>query len=114
VIFGGVGTGMCDPGVHHPVGLHRGQWSVGRQILGKKVRPTTSDGVLVVLVFPLTILVLTPSPHCRRLRDVEHHQSARTGCRRSYAFVGTVTTSRRSAELNANTRWYSLRSDSRC
>jgi len=61
VIFGGVGADVRHPRIHHPVGVHCGpDGGTDAEYLGKRVQAyDVQMAMLVILVFPLTILVLT-------------------------------------------------------
>src|SRR6185436_13495103 len=114
VIFGGVGAGMYGILVFIILSVFIAGLMVGRtpEYLGKKVQAyDVQMAMLVVLVFPLTILVLTaisvvapgfgtssilnPGPH--GLSEILYAFTSATGNNGS-AFGG----------LNANTRWYNL------
>ncbi len=114
VIFGGVGAGMYGILVFVILSVFIAGLMVGRtpEYLGKKVQAyDVQMAMLVVLVFPLTILVLTaissvsssfgtssilnPGPH--GLSEILYGYTSGTGNNGS-AFAG----------LNANTRWYNL------
>ena len=104
VIFGGVGAGMYGILVFIILSVFIAGLMVGRtpEYLGKKVQAyDVQMAMLVVLVFPLTILVLTAiSVVVAELRHVEHPQS---GAARPVARSSTrsrpapATTARRSA-----------------
>ena len=105
VIFGGVGAGMYGMLVFIILSVFIAGLMVGRtpEYLGKKIQAyDVQMAMLVVLVFPLTILVFTgdlgrSSP---ALRHVEHRRTrARTACRRSStrSRPAPATTARRSA-----------------
>jgi K+-transporting ATPase ATPase A chain len=114
VIFGGVGAGMYGILVFIILSVFIAGLMVGRtpEYLGKKVQAyDVQMAMLVVLVFPLTILVLTaisvmspgfgtssvlnPGPH--GLSEI------------LYAFVsGTGNNGSAFAGLNANTHWYNV------
>ena len=114
VIFGGVGAGMYGILVFIVLSVFIAGLMVGRtpEYLGKKVQAyDVQMAMLVILVFPLTILVLTavsvvsssfgtssilnPGPH--GLSEILYGFTSGTGNNGS-AFGG----------LNANTRWYNL------
>jgi K+-transporting ATPase ATPase A chain len=114
VIFGGVGAGMYGILVFVILSVFIAGLMVGRtpEYLGKKVQAyDVQMAMLVVLVFPLTILVFTaisvlspsfgtssilnPGPH--GLSEILYAFTSGTGNNGS-AFGG----------LNANTRWYNL------
>jgi K+-transporting ATPase ATPase A chain len=114
VIFGGVGAGMYGILVFIILSVFIAGLMVGRtpEYLGKKVQAyDVQMAMLVVLVFPLTILVLTaisvvspdfgtssilnPGPH--GLSEILYAFTSGTGNNGS-AFGG----------LNANTRWYNV------
>jgi K+-transporting ATPase ATPase A chain len=114
VIFGGVGSGMYGILVYIILSVFIAGLMVGRtpEYLGKKVQAyDVQMAMLVVLVFPLTILVLTaisvvapsfgtssilnPGPH--GLSEILYAFTSVTGNNGS-AFAG----------LNANTHWYNL------
>jgi K+-transporting ATPase ATPase A chain len=114
VIFGGVGAGMYGILVYIILSVFIAGLMVGRtpEYLGKKVQAyDVQMAMLVVLVFPLTILVLTaisvvapsfgtssilnPGPH--GLSEILYAFTSVTGNNGS-AFAG----------LNANTHWYNL------
>jgi potassium-transporting ATPase potassium-binding subunit len=114
VIFGGVGAGMYGILVFIILSVFIAGLMVGRtpEYLGKKVQAyDVQMAMLVVLVFPLTILVLTgisvisssfgtssilnPGPH--GLSEILYAFTSGTGNNGS-AFGG----------LNANTKWYNL------
>jgi K+-transporting ATPase ATPase A chain len=114
VIFGGVGAGMYGILVFIILSVFIAGLMVGRtpEYLGKKVQAyDVQMAMLVVLVFPLTILVLTaisvvspdfgtssilnPGPH--GLSEILYAFTSGTGNNGS-AFGG----------LNANTRWYNI------
>ena len=104
VIFGGVGAGMYGILVFIILSVFIAGLMVGRtpEYLGKKVQAyDVQMAMLVVLVFPLTILVLTAiSVVVAELRHVEHHQSraARPLARSSTPSPpAPATTARRSA-----------------
>jgi K+-transporting ATPase ATPase A chain len=114
VIFGGVGAGMYGILVYIILSVFIAGLMVGRtpEYLGKKIQAyDVQMAMLVVLVFPLTILVLTafsvvspgfgtsgifnPGPH--GLSEI------------LYAFTsGTANNGSAFAGLTANTRWYNL------
>jgi K+-transporting ATPase ATPase A chain len=114
VIFGGVGSGLYGVLVFVILSVFIAGLMVGRtpEYLGKKIQAyDVQMAMLVVLVFPLTILVLTaisvvaprfgtpsilnPGPH--GLTEILYAFTSATGNNGS-AFAG----------LNANTRWYNL------
>ena len=114
VIFGGVGAGMYGILVFIVLSVFIAGLMVGRtpEYLGKKIQAyDVQMAMLVVLVFPLTILVLTavsmvapsfgtssilnPGPH--GLSEILYAFTSGTGNNGS-AFGG----------LNANTRWYNV------
>ncbi len=114
VIFGGVGAGMYGILVFIILAVFIAGLMVGRtpEYLGKKVQAyEVQMAMLVVLVFPLTILVLTamsvvspafgtssilnPGPH--GLSEILYAFTSATGNNGS-AFAG----------LSANTRWYNV------
>ncbi len=114
VIFGGVGAGMYGILVYIILSVFIAGLMVGRtpEYLGKKVQAyDVQMAMLVVLVFPLTILVLTgisvvapgfgtssilnPGPH--GLSEI------------LYAFTsGTANNGSAFAGLSANTKWYNV------
>jgi K+-transporting ATPase ATPase A chain len=114
VIFGGVGAGMYGILVFIVLSVFIAGLMVGRtpEYLGKKIQAyDVQMAMLVILVFPLTILVLTaisvvapafgtssvlnPGPH--GLSEILYAYTSGTGNNGS-AFGG----------LNANTRWYNV------
>ena len=86
VIFGGVGAGMYGMLVFIILSVFIAGLMVGRtpEYLGKKVQAyDVQMAMLVVLVFPLTILVFTAiSVGVAELRHVEHHEPGPHGLSR--------------------------------
>ena len=114
VIFGGVGAGMYGILVFIIVSVFIAGLMVGRtpEYLGKKVQAyDVQMAMLVVLVFPLTILVLTaisvvsPSFGTSSITNPGPHGLSQI----LYAFTsGTGNNGSAFGGLIANTRWYNL------
>src|SRR6266446_567200 len=112
VIFGGVGAGMYGILVFIVLSVFIAGLMVGRtpEYLGKKIQAyDVQMAMLVVLVFPLTILVLTgisvlsPSFGLSSLANSGPHGLSEI----LYAFTsGTGNNGSAFAGLNANTKWY--------
>jgi K+-transporting ATPase ATPase A chain len=112
VIFGGVGAGMYGILVFIVLSVFIAGLMVGRtpEYLGKKIQAyDVQMAMLVVLVFPLTILVLTgismvsPSFGTSSLANQGPHGLSEI----LYAFTsGTGNNGSALAGLGANTRWY--------
>jgi K+-transporting ATPase ATPase A chain len=112
VIFGGVGAGMYGILVFIVLSVFIAGLMVGRtpEYLGKKIQAyDVQMAMLVVLVFPLTILVLTgisiasPAFGLPSLNNAGPHGLSEI----LYAFTsGTGNNGSAFAGLNANTRWY--------
>jgi K+-transporting ATPase ATPase A chain len=112
VIFGGVGAGMYGILVFIVLSVFIAGLMVGRtpEYLGKKIQAyDVQMAMLVVLVFPLTILVLTgisvlsPSFGLSSLTNTGPHGLSEI----LYAFTsGTGNNGSAFAGLNANTLWY--------
>jgi K+-transporting ATPase ATPase A chain len=112
VIFGGVGAGMYGILVFIVLSVFIAGLMVGRtpEYLGKKIQAyDVQMAMLVVLVFPLTILVLTgismvaPSFGLSSLANAGPHGLSEI----LYAFTsGTGNNGSAFAGLSANTRWY--------
>ena len=114
VIFGGVGAGMYGVLVFIILSVFIAGLMVGRtpEYLGKKVQAyDVQMAMLVVLVFPLTILVLTaismvsPGFGTSSITNPGPHGLAQI----LYAFTsGTGNNGSAFGGLNANTHWYNL------
>jgi K+-transporting ATPase ATPase A chain len=114
VIFGGVGAGMYGILVFIILSVFIAGLMVGRtpEYLGKKVQAyDVQMAMLVVLVFPLTILVLTaisvvsPSFGTSSITNPGPHGLSQI----LYAFTsGTGNNGSAFGGLSANTRWYNL------
>jgi potassium-transporting ATPase potassium-binding subunit len=114
VIFGGVGAGMYGILVFIILSVFIAGLMVGRtpEYLGKKVQAyDVQMAMLVVLVFPLTILVLTaisvvsPGFGTSSITNPGPHGLSQI----LYAFVsGTGNNGSAFAGLNANTHWYNV------
>jgi K+-transporting ATPase ATPase A chain len=112
VIFGGVGAGMYGILVFIILSVFIAGLMVGRtpEYMGKKVQShEVQMAMLVVLVFPLTILVLTaismvsPAFGTSSITNPGPHGLSQI----LYAFVsGTGNNGSAFGGLNANTRWY--------
>jgi K+-transporting ATPase ATPase A chain len=112
VIFGGVGAGMYGILVFIVLSVFIAGLMVGRtpEYLGKKIQAyDVQMAMLVVLVFPLTILVLTgisvlsPTFGLPSLNNAGPHGLSEI----LYAFAsGTGNNGSAFAGLNANTKWY--------
>jgi potassium-transporting ATPase potassium-binding subunit len=112
VIFGGVGAGMYGILVFIVLSVFIAGLMVGRtpEYLGKKIQAyDVQMAMLVVLVFPLTILVLTgisvlsPTFGLPSLSNAGPHGLSEI----LYAFTsGTGNNGSAFGGLNANTRWY--------
>jgi K+-transporting ATPase ATPase A chain len=112
VIFGGVGAGLYGILVFIVLSVFIAGLMVGRtpEYLGKKIQAfDVQMAMLVVLVFPLTILVLTgtsvlaPSFGLASVSNAGPHGLSEI----LYAFTsGTGNNGSAFAGLNANTRWY--------
>jgi K+-transporting ATPase ATPase A chain len=112
VIFGGVGAGMYGILVFIVLSVFIAGLMVGRtpEYMGKKIQAyDVQMAMLVVLVFPLTILVLTgismvaPSFGLSSLANAGPHGLSEI----LYAFTsGTGNNGSAFAGLSANTRWY--------
>jgi K+-transporting ATPase ATPase A chain len=112
VIFGGVGAGMYGILVFIVLSVFIAGLMVGRtpEYLGKKIQAyDVQMAMLVVLVFPLTILMLTgismvaPSFGLSSLANAGPHGLSEI----LYAFTsGTGNNGSAFAGLSANTRWY--------
>src|SRR5262249_47228417 len=111
VIFGGVGAGMYGILVFIVLSVFIAGLMVGRtpEYLGKKIQSyDVQMAMLVVLVFPLTILVLTgisvlTSAGLSSLNNSGPHGLSEI----LYAFTsGTGNNGSAFAGLNANTKWY--------
>src|SRR5437868_4081238 len=112
VIFGGVGSGMYGILVYIVLAVFIAGLMVGRtpEYLGKKIQAyDVQMAMLVVLVFPLTILVLTgisvlsPTFGLPSLASSDPHGLSEI----LYAFTsGTGNNGSAFAGLNANTKWY--------
>ncbi|MBW8862503.1 MAG: potassium-transporting ATPase subunit KdpA, partial [Acidobacteria bacterium] len=112
VIFGGVGAGLYGILVFIVLSVFIAGLMVGRtpEYLGKKIQAfDVQMAMLVVLVFPLTILVLTgisvlaPSFGLSSVTNAGPHGLSEV----LYAFTsGTGNNGSAFAGLNANTRWY--------
>jgi len=114
VIFGGVGAGLYGVLVFVILAVFIAGLMVGRtpEYLGKKVQAyDVQMAMLVVLVFPLTILVLTaisvvaPSFGTSSITNPGPHGLTQI----LYAFTsGTGNNGSAFGGLNANTRWYNV------
>jgi potassium-transporting ATPase potassium-binding subunit len=114
VIFGGVGAGMYGILIFVILSVFIAGLMVGRtpEYLGKKIQAyDVKMAMLVVLVFPLTILVLTaislvaPSFGTSAIANPGPHGLSEI----LYAFTsGTGNNGSAFAGLNANTQWYNL------
>jgi K+-transporting ATPase ATPase A chain len=112
VVFGGVGAGMYGILVYIVLSVFIAGLMVGRtpEYLGKKIQAyDVQMAMLVVLVFPLTILVLTgisvvaPSFGTSSLANAGPHGLSEI----LYAFTsGVANNGSAFAGLNANTHWY--------
>jgi K+-transporting ATPase ATPase A chain len=114
VIFGGVGAGMYGILIFIILSVFIAGLMIGRtpEYLGKKIQAfDVQMAMLVVLVFPLTILVLagisavSPSFGTSSLNNAGPHGLSEI----LYAFTSaTGNNGSAFAGLNANTRWYNL------
>jgi K+-transporting ATPase ATPase A chain len=114
VIFGGVGAGMYGILVFIVLSVFIAGLMVGRtpEYLGKKIQASDVQmAMLVVLVFPLTILVLTgisvlsPTFGTSSIANPGPHGLAEI----LYAFTsGTGNNGSAFGGLNANTNWYNI------
>jgi K+-transporting ATPase ATPase A chain len=114
VIFGGVGAGMYGILVYIILSVFIAGLMVGRtpEYLGKKIQAyDVQMAMLVVLVFPLTILVLTaisvvsPSFGTSSILNPGPHGLSEI----LYAFTsGTANNGSAFGGLSANTKWYNL------
>ncbi len=112
VIFGGVGSGMYGILIYVVLAVFIAGLMVGRtpEYLGKKIEPyDVKMAMLVVLVFPLTILVLaaismaSPSFGTSQLNNAGPHGLSEI----LYAFTsGTGNNGSAFAGISANTLWY--------
>jgi K+-transporting ATPase ATPase A chain len=112
VIFGGVGAGMYGILIYIVLAVFIAGLMVGRtpEYLGKKIEAyDVKMAMLVVLVFPLTILVFTaismvsPSFGLSQLNNIGPHGLSEI----LYAFTsGTANNGSAFAGISANTLWY--------
>ena len=112
VIFGGVGAGLYGVLIFVILTVFIAGLMVGRtpEYLGKKVDAyDVKMAMLAVLIFPLTILVLTGiSARLSFVRDLQHPEPGPArSLRMLYAFTsGTGNNGSAFAGLSANTPWY--------